>query len=63
MKLYFLMSLINLGGLFALCIGILFTIPLSNLMFAVTYLSLTGQASGVEKVRPEFWDEEFMEPV
>ncbi|HKI16727.1 MAG TPA: hypothetical protein VKA15_02560 [Isosphaeraceae bacterium] len=39
---YFLGIAINLAGFLMLCVGLLFTMPLSSLMLAVTYQALTG---------------------
>ncbi len=38
-----MLCVINLGGLLACFVGLLFTVPFTGLMLAVTYLSLTGQ--------------------
>jgi hypothetical protein len=34
---------INILGFLALCVGLLFTIPLTTLMLAVAYCQMTGQ--------------------
>jgi DNA-directed RNA polymerase subunit RPC12/RpoP len=39
---------INLLGLIAACVGLIFTIPLTMLMFAVAYCHMTGQATADE---------------
>jgi hypothetical protein len=39
---YFLGLAINIAGFLMLCIGLIFTMPLSSLMLAVTYQALTG---------------------
>jgi len=54
---YGMLCLINLGGLLACFVGLLFTLPLSGLMLAVTYLSMTGQPLGGKKPAPGSWDE------
>jgi hypothetical protein len=67
-----MVPLINLGGLLACLVGILFTAPFTSMMLAVTYLSLTGQPlggeqqvpeywNGDEKQAPEYWDEEYLD--
>jgi hypothetical protein len=47
--------------LLACFVGIVFTVPFTSLMLAVTYLSLTGQPLEGEKIEPESWDEEYFE--
>jgi len=54
---YAMLCVINLGGLLACFVGLLFTVPFSGLMLAVTYLSLTGQPLGGKKPAPGSWDE------
>lgn len=54
---YTMLCLINLGGLLACFVGLLFTVPFTGLMLAVTYLSMTGQPLGGEKPVPQSWDE------
>ncbi len=54
---YGMLCLINLGGLLACFVGLLFTVPFTGLMLAVTYLSMTGQPLGGEKPAPGSWDE------
>jgi hypothetical protein len=54
---YAMLSLINLGGLLACFVGLLFTAPFTGLMLAVTYLSMTGQPMGGKKPAPRSWDE------
>jgi hypothetical protein len=39
----FATGLINLAGLLACGVGLLFTIPFTALLFPITYLALTGQ--------------------
>jgi len=39
---YFLGLAVNLAGFLMLCVGLIFTMPLSSLMLAVTYEGLTG---------------------
>ena len=41
--LYLLSMAINIGGLFACGIGLIFTLPFSMLLYSVAYLALTGQ--------------------
>ena len=59
---YALLFLLNLGGLLACFVGLLFTLPFTGLMLAVTYLSLTGQPLGGRKPAPGSWDEVYFEP-
>jgi len=54
---YGMLCLINLGGLLACFVGLLFTVPFTGLMLAVTYLSMTGQPLGGKKPAPQSWDE------
>jgi hypothetical protein len=58
---FVLVFLINFGGLLACFVGILVSAPFTSLMLAVTYLSLTGQPLGWEKLQVAYWDEEFQE--
>jgi hypothetical protein len=48
--------LINLGGLLACFVGLLFTAPFTGLFLAVAYLSLTGQPVGQGPPMYEDWD-------
>jgi len=43
--------------LLACFVGLLFTVPFTGLMLAVTYLSMTGQPLGGKKPAPGSWDE------
>ncbi len=54
---YAMLLVINLGGLLACFVGLLFTVPFTGLMLAVTFLSLTGQPLGGKKPAPGSWDE------
>ena len=54
---YTMLCVINLGGLLACFVGLLFTVPFTGLMLAVTYLSLTGQPLDGKKPAPGSWDE------
>ena len=54
---YTMVFLLNLGGLLACFIGLLFTVPFTGLTLAVTYLSMMGQPLGGEKPAPRSWDE------
>jgi len=54
---YAMLFVINLGGLLACFVGLLFTVPFTGLMLAVTYLSMTGQPLGGKKPAPGAWDE------
>jgi hypothetical protein len=49
-------SLINLGGLLACFVGLLFTAPFSGLLLTVAYLSLTGQPVGQGPPVYDDWD-------
>jgi hypothetical protein len=44
---YFLGLAINLAGLLMLCVGLIFTLPLSSLLLAVTYHALTSWGTAV----------------
>jgi hypothetical protein len=54
---YGMLCVINLGGLLACFVGLLFTVPFTGLMLAVTYLSMTGQPLGGKKPALGSWDE------
>ncbi len=54
---YTMLFLINLGGFLACCVGLIFTLPFTGLMLAVTYLSMTAQPLGGRKPAPGPWDE------
>ncbi len=54
---YTMLFLINLGGFLACFVGLIFTLPFTGLMLAVTYLSMTGQPLGGKKPAPGPWDE------
>jgi uncharacterized membrane protein len=60
---YALAVLINLAGFLACIVGLIFTIPFTSLLLAVTYLSLTGQPLGLGKARAEAWDQEWDERI
>jgi hypothetical protein len=47
---YLLQFLLALAGVIALCVGLIFTLPLANLMQIVTYLALAGTAKPDTKV-------------
>jgi len=49
-------GLINLGGVLACFVGLLFTAPFTGLLLAVAYLSLTGQPVGQGPPVYEDWD-------
>ena len=51
---YLLVFLINLGGLLACCIGLLFTASFTTLLGAVIYLALTGQPTADMQYRAGF---------
>ena len=51
---YFLVFLINIVGLLMLGIGLLFTIPLSFVMFAVMYVALAGRSPVAAESAPDF---------
>jgi hypothetical protein len=54
---YTMLFLINLGGFLACFVGLIFTLPFTGLMLAVTYLSMMGQPLGGKKPAPGPWDE------
>lgn len=58
---YTMVFVINLGGLLACFVGLVFTLPFTGLTVAVTYLSMTRQPLGGEKPAPQSWDEVFFE--
>lgn len=49
---WLLLLTINLAGILACFVGLLFTIPFTNLLLVMTFLSLTGQPIGVEQGEP-----------
>jgi hypothetical protein len=53
-----LLFVINLAGLLACLVGVLFTAPFTSLMLAVAYLSLTNQPIGGESRAREIWYED-----
>lgn len=53
---YLLQTTINLAGLLACCVGLVFALPLSNLLLAVTYQALTGQTPVAEVRFLDSWD-------
>jgi hypothetical protein len=58
---YFLQAAINLAGILAVCVGLIFAIPLSTLLLVVTYLALTGKVKAAERTPYSnlgTWDEE-----
>ncbi len=54
---YAMLLVINLAGLLACFVGLIFTIPYSTLVLAVTYLSMTGLPVGGGKSEQGSWDE------
>jgi hypothetical protein len=58
MLVYALVSLINLAGLLAFVVGLLFTVPFTSLLLVVTYLSLTRQPVGQARALTDGWDDE-----
>jgi hypothetical protein len=53
---YGMVVVINLGGLLACFVGLLFTVPFTGLLMAVAYLSLTGQPVGQGPPAYEDWN-------
>jgi hypothetical protein len=49
---------VYIAGFLAFCVGIIFTLPLAFLMFAVTYLALSGTASPPRKKADLIWEDE-----
>ena len=56
---YLLQMVLAIGGLLALCVGLIFTIPLSNLLQVVTYLAMAGTAKPPERAVFSNWDDDF----
>jgi hypothetical protein len=54
---YLLYLTINFAGLLALCIGLVFTLPLSSLLLAVTYHALSESAPDPVREKPGPWEE------
>jgi hypothetical protein len=57
---YLLQIVLNLAGLLALCVGLIFTMPLSSLLPVVTYLSLAGTQEQPQRrnALAEPWEED-----
>jgi len=55
---YLLQIVVNLAGLLACCVGLIFALPLSSLLNIVTYLALSEPAKAVDKTPPIVWEEE-----
>jgi hypothetical protein len=53
---YLLWLAINLAGLLLFCVGLIFTLPLSTLMLAVTYRALTGWGTVSGSAALDDWD-------
>jgi len=43
---------LSIAGFFMCCIGVVFTLPLASLMYAVAYLAMTGQPTGESRYDP-----------
>jgi uncharacterized membrane protein len=57
---YLLQLVLVIAGFLALCVGLIFTMPLSSLLLVVTYLALAGAQKPVAPSSPfeQFWPEE-----
>jgi hypothetical protein len=55
---YLLQLVLAIGGILALCVGFIFTLPLSNLMQVVTYLALVGTGKPLERIQFSNWDDD-----
>ncbi len=55
--LYFLQLAIYIAGILALCVGLIFAIPLMTMIQVVTYLALTGKAKAPVRTLTT-WEEE-----
>jgi uncharacterized membrane protein len=54
----FLNMAIVLAGFLALCVGLVFALPLANLLFPVTYVAITGTRP-LRPEKPEFlWEDD-----
>jgi uncharacterized membrane protein len=55
---FFLQMAIGIAGLLALCVGLIFALPLAGLTLPVTYLALTGTKSTPAEKPESFWEDE-----
>jgi hypothetical protein len=55
--LYFLQAAIQIAGFLAVCVGLIFAIPLNSMISVVTYLALTGKVKAPESPIT-IWEEE-----
>jgi uncharacterized membrane protein len=53
---YLMQFVLAVLGILALCVGLVFTIPLSNLLLVVTYLALVGPAKSPERMPFSSWE-------
>jgi hypothetical protein len=56
---YLLQIVLAVAGFIALCVGLIFTIPLSNLLMVVTYLAMLGPVKPAERAQFSNWDDDF----
>jgi hypothetical protein len=56
--LYFIAFGVNLAGVLACFVGLIFAVPLSSLIAVVTYLALTGKVAKPAAARLTSWEEE-----
>jgi uncharacterized membrane protein len=50
---YCMHLILVIGGLLALCVGVIFTLPLGSLMQVVTFLAMAGPGRPPERVPPQ----------
>jgi hypothetical protein len=55
---YLLGFTIIVAGFLAVCVGLIFAIPLASLLLAVTYVALAGQPSAPDSPERDGWDED-----
>jgi uncharacterized membrane protein len=55
---YLMQFVLVVLGILALCVGLVFTIPLSNLLLVVTYLAMVGPAKSPERMPFANWEED-----
>ena len=49
---------VYIAGILACCVGVIFSVPLACLMFAVTYLAFVGNVSLTAKKAELIWEDE-----
>jgi hypothetical protein len=55
---YLLQMVLAVGGVLALCVGLIFTIPLSHLLMVVTYMAMVGTGKPADRMPFANWEED-----